>query len=117
VCRDDDLPIHIDLAVAHCRRDAKQDTLLMRTSYNEGKYTDFDDGIDVRGLILPTAAAINKQDDHPAVNENRRRNDHARTIARCVATRFPPHRRRIRSRASKFILFSNLSVNEATNKP
>jgi hypothetical protein len=30
VCRNGDLPIHIDFAVAHCRRDARQDTLWHR---------------------------------------------------------------------------------------
>jgi hypothetical protein len=35
VCRNGDLPIHIDLAVAHCRRDAKQDTLLTLTLHKE----------------------------------------------------------------------------------
>jgi hypothetical protein len=55
--------IHIDLAVAHCRRDAKQDTLLTRTLHKEGKYTDFDNGIGAHGFILPTTAAINKKND------------------------------------------------------
>jgi hypothetical protein len=36
VCRNGDLPIHTDLVVANCRRDAKQDTLFMRTSQKEG---------------------------------------------------------------------------------
>jgi hypothetical protein len=63
VCRNGDLPIHIDLAVAHCRRDAKQDTLLTRTLHKEGKYTDFDNGIGAHGFILPTTAAINKKND------------------------------------------------------
>jgi hypothetical protein len=63
VCRNGDLPIHIDLAVAHCRRDAKQDTLLTRTLHKEGKYTDFDNGIGAHGFILETTAAINKKND------------------------------------------------------
>jgi hypothetical protein len=63
VCRNGDLPIHIDFAVAQCRRDARQDTLLTRTLHKEGKYTDFDNGIGAHGFFLPTTAAINKKND------------------------------------------------------